>query len=60
MMVAKKEIRLYLTRYIYMPAVVCLSDMLLAIPSECTWLGKDCSFAVQKDNMSTGISINVC
>lgn len=59
-MVAKKEIRLYLTRYIYMPAVVCLSDMLLAIPSECTWLGKDCSFAVQEDNMRTEICVNVC
>lgn len=41
LMVAKKEIRLYLTRYIYMPAVVCLSVMLQAIPIECTWLGKD-------------------
>lgn len=43
-----------------MPAVVCLSVMLRAIPSECAWLGKDCRFAVHKDNMRTEICINVC
>lgn len=56
MMLAKKEIRLYLTRYIYMPAVVCLSVMLRAIPSECIHgLGK----TDVRDNMRPGISINV-